>query len=259
MFCLHKRKISDNLKVVGDKLSLTNNNEIVGSYLYSCFPYPSDIDMHENCYFDCTVTNAIMMIENKLVEILKYIDETKYLKFSDLKVNNLHWSKDEILRGYVIRNNKKVWLCDSLMGGDSICKLDVLYKDVVYQDVYQELTVVYHFYDYESKPFGHIMPNYINELCDDINKYIGELKIIKVLKRLWLLSKYYAVRNSVFAQMVLLFISFLFYFGGINWFRYLKEVYQLNKKTPHYHIVRIICIEIIRYSFILTLWKYVST
>lgn len=177
---------SNDLLDIFDKLSLTKNYNIVGSYNVDGVYFPSDIDLNEKIRIKNE--NNISQILKKLKTLFLEIKNNNNIFFIDFKNGiddrgeSLHWTLDEILdtkKKY--GKNKSKFFDDALLEGT--VKLDIIYR-LNYGD-FIEISMIY--------MINSEKINIIQELKNDIDEYLHNGRQFKALKRCFSL---YSIENK---------------------------------------------------------------
>jgi hypothetical protein len=175
--------------------------EIYGSFNYQLQPFPSDVDSTNIVKFKKNISEdkAIKISAITIQNIVKKISKIKNYTISDLKCGShdnsepIHWSLDDILKGYINANKKdkngnsskkKITLIDALTDIGQICKLDLI---APFMGRYVEITVLYQIYADGvpiTKSLAELDEQHINLLADTLTQF-KKGKLFKIIKRLF--------------------------------------------------------------------------
>lgn len=172
-------RINNYIKII----TIPNTNiSPVGSGKLKIQSYPSDIDIMNIVEKPISTDELIIFFIENLKNMIKAINSTNNVFFSDFKAGGLHWSKDEILNG----------VKDNLSLVDACKFVDVIKIDIFapYNKRYVEMST---FFILKSNTgFININPNYFDKLKKSLSidiQYYKSLKPFKAVKRVWSLSQ----------------------------------------------------------------------
>lgn len=148
--------------------------------------------------------------------------------FRTLKL--LHWSLEEIIKGYKeVVGNRKIYLYDALIS-HSIVKLDIWY---LIEGRYVEITNFIHVVrldpEGKSEVLSEPVEDYYKTLLIDINKFMTKGNYLKATKRLWSLA-YLRENYDLLAQIAPLFSSYVALFSAVR--TDLEVVEKILRKYP---------------------------
>lgn len=175
--------------------------QIYGSFNYQLQPFPGDVDSTNLVKFkkDVSEDKAIKISAITIQNIVKNLSKVKNYTISDLKCGShdngepIHWSKEDILKGYINAGMKdkngnssknKITLLDALSDFGEMCKLDLI---APFMGRYVEITVLYQLYVdgvFLTKSLADADKQHINLLADTLTQ-IKKGKLFKVIKRLF--------------------------------------------------------------------------
>ena len=135
-------------------------------------------------------------------------------QFKTLKL--LHWSLDEILRGYKeVIGKRRIYLYDALIS-HSIVKLDIWY---LIEGRYVEITNFIHVVRLDPEGKAEVLSepveDYYKTLLIDITKFVTKGNYLKAAKRLWSLA-YLRENYELLVQIAPLFSSYISLFSAVR-------------------------------------------
>ena len=193
----------DELKFLLDLITINEVPKVVGSYAYKNHRYPSDVDVFERVTVKLNKENSAEFYANSFRNIFQKLTLCQQFYINDFKAGKnlldepIRWTRSEVLEGY-----KSGLLLKEALMQEAVVKLDVI---AWISGKFQSVEVFYslRFFDEINGTFKEFYPmkDYVKSLTDDINKYASKeyYNPLKVIKRLWSLSRIKNCNDLVFA------------------------------------------------------------
>ena len=173
------------LKNIFSIVSLNHDYNIVGTSSVRGMLYASDYDLNMYLIEHDTKEKTINYIDSNFNKLFHKIDNDDNIYFIDFKIAGLHWTMDELLRGY--KGNVKF---KSGLSSDDIIKLDIIAR--LNYGEFAEISMIYNL-EFDEKTQDEHHDSTISKIKDNIHveikDYLAEHNYFKALRRLFSLYK----------------------------------------------------------------------
>ena len=173
------------LKNIFSIVSLNHDYNIVGTSSVRGMLYASDYDLNMYLIEHDTKEKTINYIDSNFNKLFHKIDKDDNIYFIDFKIAGLHWTMDELLRGY--KGNVKF---KSGLSSDDIIKLDIIAR--LNYGEFAEISMIYNL-EFDEKTEDEHHDSTISKIKDNIHveikDYLTEHNYFKSLRRLFSLYK----------------------------------------------------------------------
>ena len=172
-------------------LAISRNSKVIGTGALKHILYASDYDLNDTLkVHGKNVTSHLVKVFQKKFKIAEKNPTMFIPDFKCGEYNNepLRWDKHEVSKGYKIVDGNKIYMKDCLLQ-KAVLKLDLT---VLIDGVFTDLSEFYSLningiYNYDKNMF--IKKYRIEELKDDVKKYVKDKNYFKALKRFFAIQR----------------------------------------------------------------------